>query len=108
MSFTARFAGIGSEPEMVRRAWDLDAVAAQYTNFVGAFGALCPASAADVLLAQTRLVHEWRRFPFLDPRLPAELLPERWIGDQARELFAALHDDWTAPARRRWHELTRR
>jgi phenylacetic acid degradation operon negative regulatory protein len=59
------------------------------------------------MLLQTRLVHEWRRFPFLDPRLPAELLPEGWIGDHARELFAARHADWATGAQRRWHELAR-
>ena len=95
-------------PEMVRRAWDLDAVAAQYAGFVSAFGELCPASAHATMLAQTRLVHEWRRFPFLDPRLPAELLPEGWIGDRARELFADRHTGWTDAAQRRWRELAAR
>ena len=108
MSFTARFAAIGSEPEMVRRAWDLDAVAAQYAGFVSSFGELRPASACDTMLAQTRLVHEWRRFPFLDPRLPAELLPAGWIGDRARELFADRHAAWRDGAQRRWRELTGR
>jgi phenylacetic acid degradation operon negative regulatory protein len=106
MSFTARFAAVGSEQEMVRRAWDLDAVAAQYAGFVGAFDDPQPSSPHDVMLAQTRLVHEWRRFPFLDPRLPAELLPKAWIGDQARELFADRHADWTTGAQLRWRELT--
>jgi phenylacetic acid degradation operon negative regulatory protein len=106
MSFTARFAAVGSEQEMVRRAWDLDAVAAQYTGFVDAFDDPRPASPHDTMLAQTRLVHEWRRFPFLDPRLPAELLPKAWIGDQARELFDARHADWATGAQLRWRELT--
>jgi phenylacetic acid degradation operon negative regulatory protein len=106
MSFTARFAAVGSEHEMVRRAWDLDTVAARYAGFVDAFGDLCPVSDHDTMLAQTRLVHEWRRFPFLDPRLPAGLLPAGWIGDQARELFADRHTEWAAGAQRRWRELT--
>lgn len=108
MSFTARFAAIGSEPEMVRRAWDLDVVAARYTDFVDAFSGLRPATDHDTMLAQTRLVHEWRRFPFLDPRLPAELLPADWIGDRARELFAARHADWATGAQCRWREFTQR
>jgi phenylacetic acid degradation operon negative regulatory protein len=106
MSFTARFAAVGSEQEMVRRAWDLDAVAEQYAGFVGTFDDPQPSSPHDTMLAQTRLVHEWRRFPFLDPRLPAELLPKAWIGDQARELFDARHADWTTGAQLRWRELT--
>jgi len=29
------------------------------------------------------LTHEFRRFPFADPDLPAALLPDRWIGHRA-------------------------
>jgi phenylacetic acid degradation operon negative regulatory protein len=105
MSFTARFAAVGSEQEMVRRAWDLDVVAAQYAGFVGTFGDLRPVSAHDTMLAQARLVHEWRRFPFLDPRLPGELLPAGWIGDQARALFADRRAEWAPAAQGRWREL---
>ena len=44
----------------------------------------CPPDTPDgVLRAQTRLVHAWRRFPFLDPQLPAELLPAKWSGTTA-------------------------
>jgi phenylacetic acid degradation operon negative regulatory protein len=107
MSFTARFAGIGRERAMVAKAWDLDTVAARYEEFIATFTAP-PAPPPDgALLAQTRLVHEWRRFPFLDPRLPARLLPPRWSGDRARELFAAKHAQWHPPAQRRWAELAR-
>jgi phenylacetic acid degradation operon negative regulatory protein len=105
MSFTARFAGVGDEQEMVRRAWDLDAVAAEYTGFLGAFAGLRPTSAQETMLAQARLVHEWRRFPFLDPRLPAGLLPADWIGDRARELFSARHTEWAGTAQHRWSQL---
>jgi phenylacetic acid degradation operon negative regulatory protein len=34
-------------------------------------------------------VHEWRKFLFRDPGLPAELLPGHWPGRQAAELFEA-------------------
>ncbi len=37
--------------------------------------------------ARFHLVHEWRKFLFTDPGLPAELLPERWPGRVAEELF---------------------
>jgi phenylacetic acid degradation operon negative regulatory protein len=106
LSFTGRFAGVGDEHAMVRRAWDLDAVAARYDDFVAAFGGLHPASPDSIMLAQIRLVHEWRRFPFLDPRLPAELLPSGWIGARALDLFTARHAEWAAGAQDRWHEMT--
>jgi phenylacetic acid degradation operon negative regulatory protein len=104
MSFTARFAGIGREHAMVVKAWDLDTVAARYEEFIATFTAMPVPPPDGALLAQIRLVHEWRRFPFLDPRLPARLLPPHWSGDRARALFAAKHAEWHDAARRRWAE----
>jgi len=34
-------------------------------------------------------VHEWRKFLFPDPGLPAALLPAQWPGRQAAALFEA-------------------
>jgi phenylacetic acid degradation operon negative regulatory protein len=106
MSFTARFAGIGRERAMVTKAWDLGDVGALYEEFIDAFTGLRPEKPDDVVLAQTRLVHEWRRFPFLDPQLPAELLPAHWSGARGRQLFDAKHADWHDTAQRRWRDLT--
>jgi DNA-binding transcriptional regulator PaaX len=78
MSFTAAFGRIGGQDEMVRRAWDLTALEERYEAFLAGFGELEPAGRAEALHAQTRLVHEWRRFPFLDPRLPVS--GQRWGG----------------------------
>jgi phenylacetic acid degradation operon negative regulatory protein len=105
MSFTARFAGIGHEQAMVERAWDLAAVDGQYEQFIAKFTGLRPATDDEALLAQARLVNEWRRFPFLDPELPLRLLPPRWSGTRARQLFEARHAAWDGPAGRRWDEL---
>jgi phenylacetic acid degradation operon negative regulatory protein len=66
---------------------------------------MSPGPGDPVLLAQTRLVHEWRRFPFLDPRLPEELLPADWSGTRAAALFQAMHSAWSDSAQRRWAEL---
>lgn len=76
----------------------------------GAGGPAAPAAddGCDVLARQVRLVHAWRRFPFLDPELPAELLPEQWAGARAAELFTTLHERWDAPARAAWADLARR
>jgi phenylacetic acid degradation operon negative regulatory protein len=43
-------------------------------------------------------VHAWRRFPFLDPDLPAELLPADWPRPRAHDLFAGRHERWRARA----------
>ena len=37
---------------------------------------------------RSHLVHEWRKFLFTDPGLPAELLPDDWPGHAAGRFFA--------------------
>jgi phenylacetic acid degradation operon negative regulatory protein len=105
-SFTGPFAGIGSERTLVERAWDLDAVAERYEAFLAEFAGWRPDPGDPTLLAQVRLVHEWRRFPFLDPLLPDDLLPPRWTGQRARRLFDQQHGAWQDGARKRWREIS--
>ncbi|HEX5189478.1 MAG TPA: PaaX family transcriptional regulator C-terminal domain-containing protein [Streptosporangiaceae bacterium] len=105
ISFTARHAGIGAQQDIVSRAWDLRAVEARYAGFIAEFAGLNPVTDAETLTAQTLLVHEWRRFPFLDPRLPRDLLPAGWPGGDAAELFSARHAAWREVAGRCWTRL---
>jgi phenylacetic acid degradation operon negative regulatory protein len=105
MSFLANYGALGSEQSMVTSAWHLDEVTARYEDFITEFGDLTPDTPDAVLRAQTMLVHEWRRFPFLDPQLPGELLPPKWSGTTATALFNELHVRWRIPARQRWSEL---
>jgi phenylacetic acid degradation operon negative regulatory protein len=106
MSFVGSYGTLGKQADMVAAAWDLAEVAEGYQRFIAEFGDLTPTSPDAVLRAQTRLVHEWRRFPFLDPQLPRELLPRQWIGATAADLFTDRHTRWRADAKRRWAELT--
>ena len=90
-----------SDAELVAQAWDLRDLEARYADFVARFADLepDPADPAAVLAAQVRLVDAWRRFPFLDPQLPAELLPAGWIGARAAEVFHRRHEQWAPAAR---------
>jgi phenylacetic acid degradation operon negative regulatory protein len=106
MSFVANYGALGKEQDMVAAAWDLGDVANRYQRFIAEFTDLKPQTDDDVFRAQTRLVHEWRRFPFLDPQLPAELLPPQWIGTAATQLFNDRHTRWRDTAQRRWNALT--
>ena len=101
--FVARRTGLSQTREMVAAAWDLPAVEAQYERFVNEFRG--PGAPGDVLLRQLELVHAWRRFPALDPALPLELLPPRWTGTRAAELFSDRHQRWLEDARREWKRL---
>jgi phenylacetic acid degradation operon negative regulatory protein len=105
MSFVATYGALGEELEMVAAAWDLQDVEQRYERFMEEFGVLNPGTPDAVLRAQIKLVHEWRRFPFLDPQLPAVLLPPTWSGTRATELFNERHTQWRAGARARWNEL---
>jgi phenylacetic acid degradation operon negative regulatory protein len=106
MSFVASYGQVGSQDMLVARSWDLGALEQRYGDFIEEFTGLDPATDEAALRAQTRLVHEWRRFPFLDPRLPAQLLPDNWSGTKAADLFHTRHADWHAAAQRYWERLT--
>ena len=58
-----------------------------------------------MLAHQIHLVHAWRRFPFLDPKLPGELLPDGWAGARAAALFDTLHARWDRQAQQHWQRL---
>jgi phenylacetic acid degradation operon negative regulatory protein len=105
MSFTARYGAVGQQQSMVTSAWDLDGIAARYEEFIDQFTGLQPRTPDEVLRAQIRLVHEWRRFPFLDPQLPPELLPPKWSGIRASVLFHDKHVRWRPAAQDRWAAL---
>jgi phenylacetic acid degradation operon negative regulatory protein len=106
-SFVGSYGRIGRERQLVDQAWNLASVEAEYKDFIATFTAAEPATPQDVLRDQIHLVHAWRRFPFLDPQLPAELLPSGWAGATAAELFHQLHQRWEKVARQHWDELLR-
>jgi phenylacetic acid degradation operon negative regulatory protein len=106
MSFVAGYGSIGSPESVAAQAWDLAGLAARYEAFIGEFSALVPGTAQETLIAATRLVHEWRRFPFLDPQLPVELLPAHWSGTRATQLFHSRHAAWAPRAQLCWDALT--
>jgi phenylacetic acid degradation operon negative regulatory protein len=100
--FVGRFDGPADR--LVRRAWDLDRLAARYDAFLADVTAWRPRGPSEVFATQTRLVHEWRRFPFLDPGLPRELLPVEWSGARAAATFARRHRQWRPGALQWWTE----
>jgi phenylacetic acid degradation operon negative regulatory protein len=104
-SFVASLGALGRAEDVAATAWDLDAVRSQYQAFIDDFGAIRPSSGEAFFRMQTLLVHAWRRFPFLDPDLPAELLPPGWPRRRAHELFSGAHARWSSPARSWFEEL---
>ena len=104
-SFAGPFGQIGDQQRVVAQAWALEDVERRYRDFVEAVSAETAAAPDEQFRAQVRLVQEWRRFPFLDPALPAELLPATWPGPAAAELFHRRHAEWHGGAQRHWETL---
>jgi phenylacetic acid degradation operon negative regulatory protein len=82
------------------RAWDLERLGSAYVAWQR-FGerllddpdselpGLARAGVDEQAFAvRSLLVHEWRKFLFTDPGLPAELLPNDWVGHEAGRFFA--------------------
>ena len=102
--FAAEHQGGGELATLVAQAWDLPAIEQRYEQFLAEFAS---AAADDPLTRLIELVHAWRRFPSLDPGLPARLLPARWSGARAAKLFAARHARWSPEAVMQWARLNK-
>jgi phenylacetic acid degradation operon negative regulatory protein len=100
--FTAEYQGGSSLAAMVGNAWDLDQLSREYDEFTAAFSGQ---ASVDPLVRIIDLVHAWRRFPWIDPGLPAQFLPVPWPGTAAAGLFARLHAGWADEARAEWRRL---
>lgn len=103
--FVAEHRGGADLPSMITQAWDLDALDQQYQDFIARFSG---AARGDPLGRQIELVHAWRRFPWIDPGLPAELLPRSWSGSRAARVFARKHATWAAETVAAWIRLNDR
>lgn len=100
--FQGRLAGPGSDNELVSQCWDIRSIARRYESFIAHYqpmyrrdlrlrsrGALAD---VDAFVTRFGLTHDFRRFPFIDPDLPEQLLPAGWAGRRARRLFEEHHD----------------
>jgi phenylacetic acid degradation operon negative regulatory protein len=95
---TCRAASAEQDREMTARCWDLARLNRDYGAFVRLYSSKLASitsnmlSPRDSLVLRTELIHDYRKFPFRDPDLPAELLPRAWHGTEAHELFRTEHD----------------
>jgi phenylacetic acid degradation operon negative regulatory protein len=94
LSLTAELGRLGGPERIVSEAWDLSVVATGYREFTARFERLRPKTPVAVFRAQTQLVHEWRKFPFLAPDLPERVLPAEWPRRRAHDVFHQRHAMW--------------
>jgi phenylacetic acid degradation operon negative regulatory protein len=89
--FEASSRGPQSDREIAASSWDLAQLATDYRAFTVRCQSLIAGAATvrgrDAMVSRTELVHDYRKFPFRDPGLPAVLLPEPWPGGQAHQAF---------------------
>jgi phenylacetic acid degradation operon negative regulatory protein len=108
--FHADHLAFGDPAAKVRRWWDLDELESRYGAFIAAHepalrrwersrGQAGPTTEHEAFADYVRALTDWRRLPYLDPGLPAELLPPGWIGIRAAEEFFALRSLLEEPAR---------
>lgn len=96
----------GTDPaSLIDAAWDLDEVRARYQQFTDDFADRQATDDTAAFVAQVELIQAWRTFPFVDPDLPAELLPPDWPGPQAATLFHTRRGRWHRRAQREWDRM---
>ena len=99
--FRGAYLGVGSVDARVGEWWDLAAVAGLYDEFLAAHRPLARLRGTDparAFPAYVPMLTAWRRFPYLDPGIPLDLLPADWPGVAAGELFESLDARLRGPA----------
>jgi phenylacetic acid degradation operon negative regulatory protein len=93
--FEAHYAGFARLSSLVTQAWDVAELGRLYGHFVdwcqpvlARWTPVRRPAGMQAFVDYTLAVYHWRKFPYLDPGLPGELLPDQWSGHRAAELFA--------------------
>jgi phenylacetic acid degradation operon negative regulatory protein len=111
--FHADHLAFGDPADKIRRWWDLAELERRYGSFIQAHEPALrrwerngrSVSEQEAFADYVRVLTDWRRLPYLDPGLPAELLPDGWIGIRAAEEFFALRALLEEPARAYVHSV---
>ncbi|MQA84116.1 MAG: PaaX family transcriptional regulator [Streptosporangiales bacterium] len=111
---TMSTSGLAADRELAARCWDLAALNSDYEAFIAAYGPQLARyrrsqiEGRPAFQERMRLIHDYRKFPFRDPDLPIELLPEGWFGHEAHEVFTEAHKLLQEPAERFYLEVAGR
>lgn len=97
--FRAQHRGFGDPRSLVERCWDLSGLRQMYTDFLARWQPVrhkwqrsLRADDGEAFVDYTLLLNQWRKFPYLDPGLPLEILPPGWEGQRAAEVFFDLRE----------------
>lgn len=113
--FHTTYEGPQENQRLVNECWDLTSINERYQQFITQYSekyemvkhniALGKVTDAECFVERTQLVHEYRKFLFIDPGLPEELLPEKWLGSQAASLFSDFYKQLAGPASKFFEEV---
>lgn len=113
--FHADFLGFGDVRDQVGTWWDLVGLERLYDEFIRTHTPVLTRwrrrrtqDDAAAFADYVRTLTFWRRLPFLDPGLAPQLLPDRWHGARAADLFFALQERLADPAHRHVATVTLR
>lgn len=108
--FKASYLGMGDQHSLVDQCWNLEEINSLYSDFIKQYSQKYiihknkvqnnEMSDASCFVEKATLVHEYRKFLFVDPGLPSDLLPDVWLGDSATQLFNDYNQLLSAPASR--------
>lgn len=105
LSYIGRFGPVGDEWRAVERAWDLDDLRSHYAEFMEQFRVPQVRDKVAAFRHRIELVQAYRRFPYLDPALPAELTAAPWLGVEAARFFHRKRDGWSPLSEAYWDQL---
>lgn len=108
--FESEHIGMQSHTSLVKKCWDINEINDRYAEFIEQYSqkyiihkdkiSKNEMSDSKCFVERALLVHEYRKFLFIDPSLPAELLPDKWLGDSATTLFKDYNTILSTPAKR--------
>jgi len=98
ITFTATRGSFTLDADVLASAWRLTDLADEYQSFINEFGSRNARTPLEAHSATVQMVDTWRRFPFVDPGLPGELLPDPWVGSEAQAIFGQRRAEWNEAA----------
>jgi phenylacetic acid degradation operon negative regulatory protein len=108
--FISEYRGPLRDRELIERCWDVPAIASAYREFIARYEPRLrrerernDLSDEAAFVERLWLVHDYRKFVYLDPGLPSELLPAHWPGTAAAALFREYYAGIEAKSQRYFH-----
>lgn len=112
--FASEYQGPLSDRQLLERCWNVPTIAAAYNEFIARYAPRLERererqslSDEEALVERLWLVHDYRKFVYVDPGLPSELLTAHWPGTAAAALFREYYAALDTKSQRYFHLCAR-